>query len=83
MPITTRTQTKATHRTTLTYIPDFGERKDKGKKFAHDAIDLVQKNDTAGRLIIEFGLGGGVSSVVFEETQAISQRDIQYDPLPQ
>jgi hypothetical protein len=83
MPITTRTTSKATHSTKLTYIPEFGERKDKGNKFAKDAVDLVQKNANPGRLVIEFGLGGGVSSVVFEETQGISQRDIQYDPLPQ
>ena len=83
MPITTRTTSKATHRTVLTYTPAFGERQDKGKKFASDAVDLVQKNGNPGRLIVEFGVGGGVSSVVFEETQGISQRDIQYDPLPQ
>lgn len=84
MPITTRTSSKATHRTALTYVPDFGERiADKGKNFVNQAYDLVRSAGNPGRIIVECGLGGGVSSIVFEETQTISQRDIDYDPLPQ
>ena len=80
MAITTRTTTKATHRTILTYTPEFGERTDslsRGKKFVNEAYDVIQQAGNPGRLIVDFGIGCGVSSVAFEETQTIPQRDIQ------
>ena len=79
MPINTRTTTKATHRTLFKYEPDFGERQDKaskGRKWIDEAYDVVLKCGNPGRLIIECGIGGGVSSVAFEETQVVPQSDI-------
>ena len=76
MPITTRTTTKATHRTVLTFTAPFGHRADKGRAFLAEAHELVVKSGNAGRLIVECGIGGGISSIAFEETQTVPQRDI-------
>jgi hypothetical protein len=77
MPISTRTTTKATHRTTLTYTAPFGHRADKGRTFVNEALDIIQKHGDPARMIIEFGVGGGVSSIAIEQTQTVPQRDIQ------
>lgn len=79
MPISTRTVTKAIHRTTLTYTAEFGHRADKGVKFIFEAVEMIQKEQQVGSLIIQFGPGGGVSGITFEETQTVPQRDIQRD----
>lgn len=80
MEIKTRTTSKATHRTTLTYTQEAGERiADLSKNFVIKAYDFVRASGNPGRLIIDCGAGGGVSGVVFEETQTIPQRDIHYD----
>lgn len=76
MPIITRTTTKATHRTVLKYTHDRFLREDKGRSFLNEALDMVQAAGNPGRLIVDCGIGGGVSSIVFEETQTVPQRDI-------
>jgi hypothetical protein len=82
MTITTRTTTKATHRTVIRYEPEFGERTDKvskARKFVNEALDIVLQAGNPGRLIVDLGIGCGVGSIVFEETQTVPQRDIQQD----
>jgi hypothetical protein len=76
MPIATRTG-KATHRLTLVYVPEFGERKDGGQKFVSAAIKYMNDEDIQGRLIIDFGVSGNVSSIVLEQT--VPARDIKFE----
>jgi hypothetical protein len=76
MPISTRTG-KATHRLTLVYVPELGERKDGGIKFVTEAIKWMNAEGDPGRLIIDFGAAGHVSSIVFEQT--IPAKDIKFE----
>lgn len=78
MPLNTRTTTHAVDRTTITYTPEPGERiKDGGKIFINEVFDLIQKNQQVGTLTVQFGTGGSISGVAFEEKQLIPQRDVQ------
>jgi hypothetical protein len=77
MPITTRTTTHAVDKTIMMYTPEFGQRSDKGKTFINEVLDLIHKNQQVGTLTIQFGTGGSVSTVAFEEKQLIPQKDVQ------
>jgi hypothetical protein len=77
MPITTRTTTHAVDKTIMMYTPELGDRiKDGGRKFFNEVLDLIQKNQQVGTLTIQFGTGGSVSTVAFEEKQLIPQKDV-------
>jgi hypothetical protein len=77
MPITARTTTQAVHRTTLTYTAESNHIKDGGKRFIAEVLDMIRAERQVGTLTIQFGVGGGVSTVVFEEKETIAQKDIE------
>lgn len=80
MPISSRTTTQAIHKTALTYTAEPGHQKDGGRKFLLEVFDLIRENKQVGALTVNFGVGGGVGTIVFEERHAIAQADISFDP---
>lgn len=73
----TSTKSSVTHRTTLTA----DERlQDGGKALLIEAFDFIRSERQVGKLTAQFGIGGSISSLVFEETESIAQRDIEVAP---
>lgn len=70
----THTQSFVTHRTTL--ISE-GKRSDGGRSLLLEAFDLIHREKQTGKLTVHFGVGGSISSAIFEETEVIPQRDIK------
>jgi len=77
MGLNTRTQSKLVHRTTLTHIPEIGARKDGGLAFLNEVVEFIRQEKQIGRLTADFGVGGSISNIVFEETCTVSQRDLE------
>lgn len=73
--IETRTVTHAVHRTTLTTETS---RKDGGKGFLLEVFDTIRANHQVGQLTVQFGVGGSISSVIFEERELIKQNQIEF-----
>ncbi|MHB1952113.1 MAG: hypothetical protein ACYCOU_00070 [Sulfobacillus sp.] len=73
----TSTRSHVTHRTTLA-----ADRKtdDGGRKLLTEAFDFIRSEKQVGKLTAQFGPGGSISSLFFEETTTIQQRDIEIDP---
>lgn len=73
----TSTRSSVTHRTTL--IAD-EKKPDGGRALLVEAFDFIRSERQVGRLTAEFGIGGSISSLIFEETEPIAQRDIEVAP---
>lgn len=74
-----RTQTKShvTHKTTLTADPKIP---DGGRALIVEAFDFIRSTRSVGKLTAQFGIGGSISSLFFEETDSIAQKDIEIAP---
>jgi hypothetical protein len=77
MPLKTRTQTQAVHRTTLTL--DGPKIDDKGKSLLLQTHGLITSNSQVGVLTVTYGLGGSIRSITFEEKETIPQKDVEVD----
>lgn len=75
-----KTTSKVLHRTVLSWEWEPGHHRDRGEKFLASVLKLIRDERQIGRLTIDFGVGGGVSSVVFEETESIKQGEIEVAP---
>jgi hypothetical protein len=78
----TSTKSVVTHRTTVT---SEGKRADGGRSLLLELFDDVRSDKRVGKLTAQFGVGGSLSSLVFEETESIAQREIeveQQNPIP-
>jgi hypothetical protein len=70
----TATRSHVTHRTTITAdekLPDGG------KSLLNEAFDFIRQERQVGKLTAQFGIGGSISSLIFEETDSIAQKDIE------
>jgi hypothetical protein len=45
-----------------------------------ETFDFIHKEHQVGKLTAQFGTGGSISSLIFEETESIPQKAIQVDP---
>jgi hypothetical protein len=70
----TRTHSFVTHRTEL-YSED--KRKDGGRALLAEAFDFIHQEKQVGKLTAQFGAGGAISSLIFEETGNILQSDLE------
>ncbi len=72
----TSTRSHVIHRTNISadQKPDDG-----GRKLLLEAFDFIRSEKQVGKLTAQFGPGGSISSLLFEETTAIAQRDIEVD----
>lgn len=70
----TQTRSFITHKTTLTADE---KKPDGGRALLLEAFDFIRQEKQVGKLTAQFGVGGSISSLVFEETDSIAQRDIE------
>ena len=50
-----------------------GEKpKDGGKRLLDEAFNFIRKNRQPGRLIVDFGIGGSLSTLEFEQKERIA-----------
>ena len=79
MALKTKTITNAVHRTTITYEPPADALKDGGRAWMVETFKLINSHHQVGVLTIAFGLGGSITSIIFEEKEVIPQRDIEIE----
>jgi hypothetical protein len=72
----TQTKSTVTHRTTL--MSD-SKPADGGRSLLIEAFDFIRSEKQVGKLTAQFGVGGSISSLTFEETDAIPQKSIVVD----
>lgn len=73
----TRTRSVVTHRTEVTSDTKTG---DGGRSLLVELFDDIREDRRVGKLTAQFAVGGSISSLTFEETEAIAQRDIEVAP---
>lgn len=76
MGLNTRTTSKLIHRTALIHVPEVGARQDGGLAFLNEVVAFIRSERQIGRLTVDFGTGGGIGNIVFEETASVAQRDL-------
>ena len=76
----TSTRSHVTHKTAIT-----ADQKpmDGGRKLLIEAFDFIHSEKQVGKLTAQFGPGGSISSLMFEETENIPQNAIEVDPTIQ
>jgi hypothetical protein len=70
----TATKSSVTHRTHITAEE---KKPDGGRSLLIEAFDFIRSERQVGKLTAQFGIGGAISSLIFEETEPIAQRDIE------
>lgn len=76
MAIKTKTITNAVHRTT---IEAKGEpKRDGGRALLLESFDLIHQEHQVGTLTVNFGPGGSITLLTFEERELIPQRSIEF-----
>lgn len=73
----TSTRSHVTHRTSITADQ---KPEDGGRKLLMEAFTFIRSEKQVGKLTANFGPGGSISSLIFEETESIPQKDIEVDP---
>ena len=79
MALKTKTVTNAVHRTTITYEPPADAIKDGGRKWLAETFNLINTHHQVGVLTVAFGLGGSITSIIFEEKEVIPQRNLEVE----
>ena len=69
------------HRSKATWIGD--KPKDGGKSLLDEAFNFVRTNKQPGRLIVDFGTGGSISMLEFEQKERIPSPVAEYDTSPE
>ena len=72
----TSTRSIVTHKTTVT--PEV-KREDGGRWLLLELFDDVHGDKRVGKMTAQFGVGGCISSLIFEETEAIPQAEIEVE----
>ncbi len=73
----TSTKSTVTHRTTVTADQ---KRDDGGRSLHIELFDDIRSDKRVGKLTAQFGVGGSISSLIFEETENIAQNEIEVEP---
>lgn len=76
----TSTRSFVTHKTAVTSEE---KRSDGGRSLLLELFDDVHGDKRVGKLTAQFGVGGSLSSLTFEETETIPQASIEVDPTIQ
>jgi hypothetical protein len=79
MALKTKTITNAVHRTTVTYEPPADAVKDGGRRWISETFNLINAHHQVGVLTVAFGLGGSITSIIFEEKETIPQRNLEVE----
>jgi hypothetical protein len=76
----TSTRSIVTHRTSVTAEE---KRTDGGRSLLLELFDDVHGDKRVGKLTAQLGVGGSLSSLIFEETESIKQGEIEVEsPAP-
>ena len=70
----TSTKSVVTHRTIVTSETPV---KDGGRALILELVDDIRSDGRPGKLTAQFGIGGSLSSLIFEESETITQSSIQ------
>jgi hypothetical protein len=73
----TSTRSFVTHKTAISAD---AKPLDGGRALLLELFDDLRSDQRVGKLTAQFGVGGAISSLIFEETETIPQRDITVDP---
>lgn len=73
----TSTKSFVTHKTAVT---SEAKTSDGGRALLIELFDDVRSDKRVGRLTAQFGVGGSISSLAFEETEVIRQQEIEVEP---
>lgn len=74
------TRSKVVHTTTIT---SEGKNGDGGRALLLELFDDLHSDRRVGKLVAQFGVGGSIASLQFEETESIPQQQIEVEePLP-
>lgn len=72
----TQTRSTVTHKTTVT---SDAKKDDGGRSLLLELFDDIRSDKRVGKLTAQFGVGGSISSLVFEETETIAQKEIEVE----
>jgi hypothetical protein len=72
----TQTKSSVTHRTTVSADT---KTTDGGRALLIELFDDIRSDKRVGKLTAQFGVGGSLSSLLFEETENIAQKDIEVE----
>lgn len=67
------TKTIVTYKTTVTG----DKRNDGGRGLLVELFDFIREEKQVGKLTVQFGVGGSISSLVFEEIENVRKQDIE------
>jgi hypothetical protein len=70
MAVTWKVKSEEVHRSRATWNGD--KPRDGGKALLLEAFDWVRANRQAGRMTVDFGIGGSVSALEFEQRESIA-----------
>jgi hypothetical protein len=73
----TSTRSLVTHRTA---VSSEEKRTDGGRALLQELFDDIHGDKRVGKLTAQFGVGGCISSLIFEETETLRQSEIEVDP---
>lgn len=73
----TSTKSIVTHRTSISAEE---KRNDGGRALLLELFNDLHSDKRVGKLTAQFGVGGSISSLVFEETETIKQSEIEVEP---
>lgn len=77
----TQTKSSVTHKTTVT---SESKKDDGGRSLLVELFNDIRSDKRVGKLTAQFGVGGSISSLTFEETENIAQKEIEVeDKLPE
>jgi hypothetical protein len=71
----TQTKSVVTHKTSITADV---KKDDGGRSLLMESFDFIRKEKQVGKLTAQFGVGGSISSLYFEESSTIAQKDIDF-----
>ena len=73
-----KTQTKSTV-THQTHVTSDSKRDDGGRALLLELFDDIRSDKRVGKMEVQFGLGGSISSLIFEESETIPQSQIEVE----
>jgi hypothetical protein len=73
----TQTRSSVTHRTSVSADT---KTTDGGRSLLLELFDDLRSDKRVGKLTAQFGVGGSIASLIFEETESIPQSSIEVEP---
>ena len=72
----TQTKSTVTHRT---HVTSDKKNNDGGRDLLIELFDDIRSDKRVGKMEVQFGVGGSISSLVFEESEVIPQKEIEVE----